>query len=374
MAGNELQYGLIGAGVVLVLALIIYNVWQEHRARKHAEQVFRSTHRDVLLDEAREPVIPPAPGGRFEPGLPAEDEADIRLEPRIDTPVAPPPVQSIRAQDPVLPWEQQAIDCVINIEAPAGISAAALYTAQQELLAGMHGNLAWYGWDEVEHRWQELDARTPGSATRFAVALQLVDRRGRIGENELERFYDQVQGLCDQFLAVPRLPARADVLARAQDLDTFASEVDIQIAVNVVANKAAFAGTKLRGLAEAAGMRLLGDGAYHFQDDAERTLFTVANQESAAFSVEQLRYLHTHAITLMIDVPRVVSPVVAFEKMIACAVHLAESLDGTIVDDNRMPLSERSVGLIRNQIGQFAQRMDEQAVTAGGELACRLFA
>ncbi|MFT4174300.1 MAG: cell division protein ZipA C-terminal FtsZ-binding domain-containing protein [Rhodocyclaceae bacterium] len=373
MAGNELQYGLIGAGVVLVLALIIYNVWQEHRARKHAEQVFRSTHRDVLLDEAREPVIPPAPGGRFEPGLPADDEMDVRVEPRIDTPAAPP-VQSMRAQEPALPWEQQAIDCVINIEAPAGVSAAALYTAQQGMLAGLQRNLMWYGWDEVEHRWLELDARSPGSVTRVAVALQLVDRRGRIGENELERFYDLVQGLCDQFLAVPRLPARADVLARAHDLDAFASEVDIQIAVNVVANKAAFAGTKLRGLAEAAGMRLLGDGAYHFEDEAERTLFTVANQESAAFSPEQLRYLHTHAVTLMIDVPRVVNPLQAFDKMIACAAHLAESLDGTIVDDNRMPLSERSVGLIRNQIGQFAQRMDEQAVAAGGELACRLFA
>ena len=73
MSGNELQFGLIGLGVLAVAGVLIFNFWQERRARKHAEQAFRSTHHDVLLDEQGEPSIPPAPGGRMEPGLRRED-------------------------------------------------------------------------------------------------------------------------------------------------------------------------------------------------------------------------------------------------------------------------------------------------------------
>ena len=42
MSGNELQYGLIGLSVIAILGLVIYNLWQERRARKLAEQAFRS--------------------------------------------------------------------------------------------------------------------------------------------------------------------------------------------------------------------------------------------------------------------------------------------------------------------------------------------
>lgn len=378
MAGNELQYALIGSGAVLVVALVGYNVWQERRARRHAEQAFRSMHRDVLLDEEGEAAIPPAPGGRMEPSLPTDPVPEARIEPHIDpapNAAAAATVQpAMRAQEPVLPWELKAIDCVVPVEAPAGVSASSLFVAQQSTLAGVARRLAWYGWDDSDNNWIALDARTPGSVTRACAALQLVDRRGRVSEAELERFYDQIQLLCDQFLAVPRLPARSEVLTHAAQLDQFASECDIQIAINVVATKAAFAGTKLRGLAEAAGLVLLTDGHYHFRDEADRTLFTLSNQEAAPLSVEQLRYLHTHGLTLMIDVPRVARPVQAFDKMIAFAHHLAEALEGAVVDDNRTPLSDRSVGLIREQIGQFAQHMEEQGIPAGGDVARRLFA
>lgn len=367
MAGNELQYGLIGLGLIAILGLVGYNLWQERRARKQAEDAFRATHHDVLLDGDVPETVPPAPGGRMEPELRKEPVAYV-------PPSAPGRTQVLRAQEPSLEWEDQAIDCAVSIEAPAGVSVAALFGAQQDVLAGASRALGWFGWDDAANQWFRIDARTPGSVNRAFVTLQLVDRRGAVTEGELARFYEQLQRVCDQFLAVPRLPSRPEVLARAAEIDQFCADVDIQIAVNVVAKDGGpFAGTKIRGLAEAAGLVLATDGCYHARDEAGRPLYTLANQEATLFSAEQLRHLHTSGLTLVLDVPRAPSPTHAFDRMTAFARQLAEALGGVMVDDNRVLLTDRSLGLIRNQIGQFEQQMERHGILAGSDIAQRLF-
>jgi len=371
MSGNELQYGLIGLSVLAIFCLVGYNLWQEYKARKHAEQAFRAPHHDVLLEGNTETPIPPAPGGRMEPGLRVVQNTPAA--PADQTNAKPGKVQP-RRQEFALDFEQQAIDCVVTIEAPAGVSASSLYAAQQEALAGVTRRLCWYGWSDLDRQWFQIDSRTPGAITRACVALQLVDRRGSISENELDRFYQQVQRVCEQFLAVPQMPARAEVLNHAAEIDRFCSEVDIQIALNVVAQKTSFAGTKLRSLAEASGLVLGTDGAYHVQDGAGRTVITLSNQESVPFSTEQLRYLQTHGVSFVLDMPRVGSPAAVFDQMVAMAGYFAESLGGVVVDDNRATLSERAVGLIRGQLSQFEVQMERQSIPAGGEIALRLFA
>lgn len=378
MAFSDLQLGLVCAGGAAVVALIGYNLWQERRARKHAEQLFRPSERDALLDAELVEAIPPAPGGRMEPTTfvtsfeNSSGQDDIDMAPRVQ-PTARARTAATRAAQPVLPADSQAIDCVVTVEAPAGIAAASLFTAQQALLAGFSKPLRWFGWDDSANQWTELDARSPGNLNRATAALQLADRRGAVSDVDLMRFYDQMQRLCDQFLAVPRLPARNEVLERANELDHFCSDVDIQIAINVAAKEGSFPGTKIRGLAEAAGMILLADGAYHAQDEEGRTLYTLSNQEAASFSAEQLRNLYTTGVTVALDVPRAPDPVASFDKMVSFAQKLSAALNGVLVDDNRVLLSERSISLIRGQIAQFDQQMERQGIPAGSEVALRLF-
>lgn len=386
MSGNSLQNGLIGLSILAILCLVAYNLWQEYKTRKHAEQAFRSTHHDVLLDGEVEEPVPPAPGGRLEPGLRVvkrseAEEPSFAVE-SIRIPAKPAPsaktvrasATQARSQEPVLSAELQAIDCAVSIEAPAGVSASALFESQQEVLAGVTRRMVWYGWNEMDRLWYTIDARTPGAVNRACVTLQLADRRGGIGEGELDRFYQQLQRVCEQFLAVPRLPAREDVLARAAELDKFCSDVDIQIAVNVIAQNTSFSGTKLRALAEASGLVLGKDGTYHAEGDTGKTLFVVANHEAVPFTPEQLRHLQTHGVSFILDMPRVANPVHAFDRMVSLAGQFADSLGGLLVDDNKRPLSDRSLGLIRSQLAQFELQMERQSIPAGSDLALRLFA
>ncbi|MDQ7989404.1 MAG: cell division protein ZipA C-terminal FtsZ-binding domain-containing protein [Candidatus Dactylopiibacterium sp.] len=370
MSGNELQYGLIGLGVIAIAALVIYNVWQERKARKHAEQAFRSTHHDVLLEGEPEAPVPPAPGGRMEPGLRADPPAGEDAAP----PVAPRPASvHLRQSEPVLPRELRAVDCVVMIEAPAGVSASAIFTTQLEALAGSTRRIAWYGWADFENAWFPLDARTPGSLNRACVTLQLVDRRGAINERELDRFYDRLGRVCEQFLCVPRLPSKAEVLERAREIEAFCFEVDIQIAFNVRSESSVFVGSRVRAIAESAGLTLGSDGAFHAIDEAGQHMFLLANQEATPFSAEQARHLQTHGLSLVLDVPRVTQPASVLERMYQFAQQLATSLGGQIVDDNQAPLGDRSVAVIRDQISQFEDGMVRQGIPAGSPVAQRLF-
>ena len=170
------------------------------------------------------------------------------------------------------------------------------------------------------------------------------------------------------------LPPRNEVLAKAQELDSFCASVDVQIGLNVVAREAPFVGTKIRALAESQGWVLAEDGGFHAVDGEGRELFSVSNLDGAAFSPEEMRTLHTRGITLLLDVPRIANGVQAFEQMLVSARQLAETLGGTVVDDNNSPFGDQEAHVIRGQIDHFQGRMNSRGLEPGGEVARRLFA
>lgn len=360
MAENELLYGLIGLGMGGVVLVFGFNAWQERKHRRSAEKAFRSEHRDVLLEGGPAATAEPAPasGGRVEP-------ASARVPPA-------PPIG--RAADPELPLEARAIDCLVRIEAPAGVIGGQIVTAAGGPLAQLNRPVCWHGLCEETHVWLPLEASTGRSFTRLAATLQLADRRGPVNERELDVFLNGVQRVCDQFMAVATVGDRAETLTLAKQVDQFCAAVDIQIAVNVVAGTQPFAGTKLRGLAESAGLHLDRDGCFHARDDHGRPLFVLGNRDAALFSPDALRHMVSQGITLSLDVPRVPHGVDAFDRMIALARHMSDALHGSVVDDNLRPLGEQSVAVIRGQIQQFQEQMDRHGIPAGGDLATRLFA
>lgn len=361
MAENELLYGLIGLGVGGVLLVFGFNAWQENRHRRAAEKAFRAEHRDVLLEgDALPPTESPPPdkSGRIEP-------ASSRVPPA--TPIG-------RATEPELPVEVRAIDCLIRIEAPAGIIGGQLVTGAGGPLSQLNRPVRWFGLCEETHAWLRVDNGTGRTFSRLAATLQLADRRGPVNDRELDAFISGVQRACDQFMAVATVSDRAETLTLARQVDQFCAAVDIQIAVNVVSTTHPFPGTKLRGLAESAGLRLERDGCFHAHDERGNSLFVLGNRDAALFSPDALRQMVSQGLTLSLDVPRVPLGVDAFDRMIALARQLADALHGTVVDDNLRPLGEQSVAVIRGQIQQFQEQMDRHGIPAGGELATRLFA
>lgn len=371
---SELQVALIGAGAAAVVLIIAYNKWQERKHRRRAEQAFKSDHRDVLLD----PQGDDAPAAaRVEPSLNGDD-ADDREPVIASAPSAPRPVResTVRRSVPEAPSAlDHRADCIILIEAIEPLDVPRLWASQQEQLTGLSKPVRWYGFDDAANLWRELNAHSAGAYHWFCAAMQLVDRNGPIGEADFMRFSGGVQRIAEQFFAVPAgLPARVQALGGATELDRFCADVDVQIGINVVATVLPFAGTKLRGLAEAEGLVLTDDGSFHMRDEAGHTLFTLGNLESTLFTADNLRTLQTQGLTLVIDVPRVANGAACFERMMQLANHLADALQGVVVDDNRAPFGADAATMIRGQIAQFQDRMASHEIPAGGPLARRLFA
>ncbi len=374
---SELQIGLVALGVAAVVGIVAYNKWQERKHRQQAERAFKSDHRDVLL----EPKKSAGKSGRVEPkvaGIADEDDFDegIVSAPVITSrPVASPAQASGRHKTPGLPdLVDSRVDCVIRIESIEALDAPRLWAAQREQLQALDKPVRWFAFDDRENIWRELNAHSASAHHWFCAAMQMVDRRGAIGEHDFQLFAAGIQRVADHFLAVPAdIPARVAALTSAAEMDQFCASVDIQVGINIVATADAFIGTKIRALAEAAGMTLGDDGAFHARNDDGQTLFTLSNMEEGLFSAGEMRNLRTNGLTLLIDVPLVADGVGTFDRMMRQAAQFAETLQGHIVDDNRAAFGPEAAAVIRNQIKQFQAQMASMDMPAGGRLANRLF-
>jgi len=100
-----------------------------------------------------------------------------------------------------------------------------------------------------------------------------------------------------------------------------------------------------------------GDGA---------VLFSLTTNENVAAE-------YTSCLTLLLDVPRVAPLKDGFGMMLACAKLLVKRLDGTIVDDGNLALSDEVLEEIAGQVTAFYEEMQAADIPGGSPRALRLF-
>lgn len=382
MAISELQIALIGAGAIGVAFVWGYNVWQDRQHRKTADRIFNGEQDDALLGpKADVAAVPEEDGERREPrfaddaepvgadaSMAAADEAIPVADAAMPTPEAAP-AQALPAE-----WADDVADCVIYLTAAEPVPAPALWAMQNVWSGDLDKALHWLVRNEADGSWRRSDANDSGRYRAWVAALQLVDRRGPVSDSELGRFYDGVQQIALQTAATLEMPTRSDTLVRAGALDEFCAAVDIQFVLHVVeATGGVFAGTKLRGVAEAAGLALEADGVFRARDAVGGELFSVANLGNERLDAETIKSLATHGLTLSLDVPRVSDGVQAFDRMLATARQLAGALGGVLVDAQRAPLADAMIAAIRAKTAELQQRMHEAGIAPGSTRALRLF-
>lgn len=395
MAISELQVALLGTGAVAVAAVWGYNAWQERKHKKLAAQIFKGATQadDPLATESPAAAIEPIdaetqdaqlePGERIEPSFGSgevEFVADEIPAPQPVTPsvaevaAEPVPAAPLSHSIPPLPLEylDPAADCIVRFIAAEPVSAEAIATLQGSFAAELGKPLVWYGWDN--YAWQRLDGFS-GSALHWVAALQLVDRRGALAAPEFARFRNGLAQVAAQIGADVDLPNDDEVLEQAAQLDQFCAGVDIQLSIHLVeAGGGAFSGTKLRGVAEAAGLVLAEDGVFHYRDADGCEMFTVANIGGEPLNAETIRAQAVVGLSFTLDVPRTARGVQSFDRMLAVAQQLARGLGGVLVDAQRQPLAETMIKTIRAKIGELQKRMEDAGLPPGAALALRLFA
>ncbi len=405
---TELQIGLIGLGATAVVGVYGYNKWQEYRHRKLAEAVLKPHHEDVLLggakvaarpavaersepeiqqdesvaDERVEPVFidpePTQPSNDFEQAMPDEEPADYPFE--DENPQVEPADQAnddesqeFPAADVPAELLDPRLEFMVAMELVEPVSAMQILHSQRDAMHRLSKPVHWVGFNERNREWERLAPDSHLQLRRLRVGLQLVNRMGPVSDGDVAIFTGAMQALADELMAVADMPS-SRVLDQAAELDRFCAAVDLEIGVNLVSRNTAFPGTKIRALAEAAGMVLGIDGLFTRYDDAGRAQFSLQNYESTQFSADSVRNMTTHGLTFLLDVPRVDHGERVFMQMTELARRFADTLQGALVDDNRQPLTDTQLDHIRREfIGKPQATMASFGLPAGSAQALRLF-
>ena len=393
---SDLQIALIAAGIAVVAGVWGYNKWLERKHRQLAEKIFRGEQDDVLLGAEHSAATVPVPIAEPASPLPFERVAAAeRQEPVMaatEAPAAPDdlPVASVNIPSasaelshgvaplplPALPADlaDNIADCLVRFDFAELLPAPGLWATQSRWAGHIGKTLSWLGFNETSGQWQALSASDAGRYLVVVASLQLADRRGAVTDAELSTFLDGAREVAAQCGGVVNLPKHDDVLMHARGLDEFCASVDLQLGVNIVSDPSTpFVGTKLRGLAEAAGLSLRSDGSFHSVDELGHTRFTLSNIGPERFEAESLRSLATHGVTLSLDVPRVADGPVVFDALLAVARQLTHGLDGRLVDGQGYPLSDEMISSIRAKVGELQQKLALHQIIAGSGRALRLF-
>ncbi len=372
---QSLFVALVVAGVALIIGVLLYNLIQERRARRRLDLSFGRPA--AAAGERAEPTLRrDAAPAEASHSAAIEEESEPPLEPLPDVipeePALPPPlplgaVRGAReggAPDP-------DIECVVLLNPGSPVPSAALSRARA---APLGKPARWVGRRGASLPWQAVDGAA-GPWQQVAACLLLADRSGAASRADISNFLGVVATVAAELAAEFAPPDAGEEAERAEELDRLCADLDVQIGLTILKSELGqIAGTRLRGVAEAAGFRLASGGQFEYlQEETGAVLCSLQNYTREPFTVESLRALSTPGVVMIIDVPRVADPVRAFDQMRLTAKRLAHTLEGVLVDDNRRPLDDAALSAIRAQVQATATALREANIDPGGSRALRLF-
>ncbi len=349
---SDLQVGLLVLGLLFIAGVMSYNWWQARRWQKHAMPI----------------VATPAPGPAPDA---ASDNVQQRIEPSFEG-AQPAADDETLARTSVFGVDD-SLDFMIEVRAGEVITPIAL-KALRTVLVSMPKRVQLSGFNYHAREWEPLAADPGAEYTMVRAAMQLVDRSGAVTQTQLEEFATFVKDFASGSQALAQVPDVDLEMQRAAGLDGFCSEVDVVVGINVIAPTGQFFhGSKIRSLADGMGLQLQGAGGFHCSAEDGTVLFTLDNQEHRLFLPDQIRSMTTAGLTFLLDVPRTADGLRAFDRMLTMAKSYAESLDGTLADDNRVTLSDAGLDKIRQQLRAIYASMAARGIAPGGPIALRLF-
>ncbi len=344
----------ITIGAVIVVGVLVYNKWQEHKARKSVARAFSSDHDDVLMrtEERSEPRFDIASGAD---GETPEVEGATTVLPGTDVGVSASEL-AISLVDPL-------IDCLIPLALEAPVRGDKILPILHTLrhvgnkpvhFIGLHVN---GDWEPIAHG---------GVYTRLQAGVQMATRTTALNELEYSELVTRLRAVADEIGAEPEIPDMIEVMGEARTLQRFVSGHDAQLGVNLMSNGAPWSIATLIGALEKQGFDVRPDGRYIMPDGDGGQLFTLTTNVTLGADT-------TSRLTLLLDVPCVAPARDGFGQMLTCARALVGRLDAVIVDDSNQPLMDEALGEINNQVLEFYQEMEIADIPAGSTRAMRLF-
>ncbi len=286
--------------------------------------------------------------------------------PADDDLLLPPTIDKKTLMDPL-------IDVIASITLESPVSGEMVLQAMPVTRRVGSKPLAIEGFNEHSQCWE-----IPVPGQRYDVlqaGLQLANRMGPINEIEYSEFVVKAQAIADLLGGTAEFPEMREEVARARELDAFASTHDGQLSMNLLARQTAWSPGYLQQNAARLGFvagALPGRMVLPGMRAGQPPLLSLVYDAQAALS-EDPAHSAIREVSLSLEVTHVDRSDQAFVRMREAALHLAQAMDGVIADDNGQPLSQQALDQIGADLELLYNNLDERELSAGSALARRLF-
>lgn len=222
------------------------------------------------------------------------------------------------------------------------------------------------------------DWELPASGQRyseFQAGVQMANRSGALNQIEFSEFVQKLQGFSDAVGGMVEVPDMLDVVARAREIDSFASEHDAQLAVTLRANGAAWS---VGYLQQCAGRRgfvpgvLPGRLVLPSPDEGAPPVLVLAFDAQAALA-DDPHIAAVRQVMLSLDVPQTPEGAEPFPAWHDAARTLAADMDATMVDDKGNPITLHAFAAIGNDLQLLYRALESRDLAAGSTAARRIF-
>jgi hypothetical protein len=225
----------------------------------------------------------------------------------------------------------------------------------------------------ISGEWEVPSAGQRYSA--FQCGVQLANRTGALNQIEYSEFVIKAQAFADAVGGEAEFPEMHDEVARARELDQFASAHDAQLSFTLRATNTAWSPGYVQQSAARIGFvagsipgRLVLPG----NQPGHAPILGLSFDTMAAMA-EDPEQTALREITLSLDVPQVLREEHPFERMCESAIALAASMDGVIIDDNGNPIPTEAMEAIHADLEQLYDTLDGRDLSAGSALGRRVF-
>lgn len=352
---SNLQIGLAIAGGLVLAGVVAHSAWT---ARKNQPKLAT-------------PKVPST-----EPTAQAESDAfDKRQDPSFDVDSG---VDSLRhfALLPSLdkkPSLDALIDVIAAVAVENHVSGEAALAAMPATRRAGSKPFGVEGLNIATTEWELPSVNQRYSA--FQCGVQLANRLGALNQIEYSEFVMKTQAFADAIGGEPEFPEMGDEVARARELDQFASAHDAQLSFILRASNTAWSpgyvaqnAAQLGFVAGAIPGRMV--LATTVRGGTPWLSLTFNTQAAMAEEPEQTAL---REVTLSLDVPQIPRDDQPFLRMRESALALANSMGGVVMDGDGNLILSAALDVIGSELEQLYDTLDARDLSAGSVLARRLF-
>jgi hypothetical protein len=283
-------------------------------------------------------------------------------------------------QSPLYPVRRPPMDSLLDVIATLTLEGAGAKVSGETAVAALPDTwragskpFALEGFNLETQVW-EMPAAGQSYAA-FQTGVQLTNRSGPLNDIEFSEFVVKTQAFGDAVNATPDFPDMRDTVARARELDQFASTHDARLGFLVRAKKASWSLGYVQQNAASLGFipgPIAGRMVLPGPIEALAPLVAMGFDAQAAVA-EDMAQFAIREINLQLDVAQVDRGLYPYDRMRKAAQALARTMDGVVTDDNGQPLSEQTMDQIGVELQSLYDSLEQRDFAAGSALARRLF-